>query len=143
MSNNSLFIRTKSGVANIFGGKTVLPSDELLVVLGAKGNLIAAESGEHAEELFKQVSKQMKPEKNKCFMLESGGWIHADTVGNAFISQKSGALLMTVVNSENLLAMFTPEEFNNLEGLRDAIVDALITYSEGNDLPQVNWSEYK
>lgn len=50
---------------------------------------------------------------------------------------------MTVVNSENLLAMFTPEEFNNLEGLRDAIVDALITYSEGNDLPQVNWSEYK
>ncbi|MFH4535708.1 hypothetical protein WMQ26_20830 [Vibrio diabolicus] len=143
MSNNSLFIRTKSGVANIFGGKTVLPSDELLVVLGAKGNLIAAESGEHAEELFKQVSKKMKPEKKKCFMLESGGWIHADTVGGAFISPKSGALLMTVVNSDNLLAMFTPEEFSDLEGLRDAITEALLTYSEGNDLPKIAWSDFK
>uniref|UniRef100_UPI0035C0A235 hypothetical protein n=1 Tax=Vibrio parahaemolyticus TaxID=670 RepID=UPI0035C0A235 len=136
-------VRTKLGVANIFGGKTVLPSDELLVVLGAKGNLIAAESGEHAEELFKQVSKKMKPEKNKCFMLESGGWIHADTVGGAFISPKSGALLMTVVNSDNLLAMFTPEEFSNLEGLRDAITEALLTYSEGNDLPMITWSDFK
>ncbi|HBC3361505.1 TPA: hypothetical protein ACVU5C_004504 [Vibrio parahaemolyticus] len=143
MRNNSLFIRTKSGVANIFGGKTVLPSDELLVVLGAKGNLIAAESGEHAEELFKQVSKKMQPEKNKCFMLESGGWIHVDTVGSAFISPKSGALLMTVVNSDNLLAMFTPEEFSDLEGLRDAITEALLTYSEGNDLPMITWSDFK
>lgn len=141
--SNSIFVRTKLGVANIFGGKTVLPSDELLVVLGAKGNLIAAESGEHAEELFKQVSKKMKPEKNKCFMLESGGWIHADTVGGAFISPKSGALLMTVVNSDNLLAMFTPEEFSNLEGLRDAITEALLTYSEGNDLPMITWSDFK
>ncbi len=32
MSNNSLFIRTKLGVANVFGGKTVLPSEDLLLI---------------------------------------------------------------------------------------------------------------
>ncbi|NMS37540.1 hypothetical protein HKA98_01800, partial [Vibrio parahaemolyticus] len=61
----------------------------------------------------------------------------------AFISPKSGALLMTVVNSDNLLAMFTPEEFSDLEGLRDAITEALLTYSEGNDLPKIAWSDFK
>lgn len=141
--SNSIFVRTNSGVANVFGGKTVLPSDDLLLILGGRGNLIIAETGEEADALFKQVSKKMKPEKNKCFMLESGGWIHADTVGNAFISPKSGALLMTVVNSDNLLAMFTPEEFSDLEGLRDAITDALLTYSEGDDLPKIAWSDFK
>ncbi|MBT0031460.1 hypothetical protein J4H24_19275 [Vibrio alginolyticus] len=143
MSNNSLFIRTKLGVANVFGGKTVLPSEDLLLILGARGNLIVAETGEEADALFKQVSKKVKPEKKKCFMLESGGWIHADTVGGAFISPKSGALLMTVINSDNLLAMFTPEEFSDLEGLRDAITEALLTYSEGNDLPMITWSDFK
>ncbi|HBC3521309.1 TPA: hypothetical protein ACVU5T_003396 [Vibrio parahaemolyticus] len=141
--SNSIFVRSKLGVANVFGGKTVLPSEDLLLILGARGNLIVAESGGEADALFKQVSKKMKPEKNKCFMLESGGWIHADTVGSAFISPKSGALLMTVVNSDNLLAMFTPEEFSDLEGLRDAITEALLTYSEGNDLPKIAWSDFK
>ncbi|NMS37281.1 hypothetical protein HKA98_00465, partial [Vibrio parahaemolyticus] len=71
--SNSIFVRTNSGVANVFGGKTVLPSEDLLLILGARGNLIVAETGEEADALFKQVSKKMKPEKNKCFMLESGG----------------------------------------------------------------------
>ncbi|CAK2373698.1 hypothetical protein VCRA2127O449_660002 [Vibrio crassostreae] len=39
--------------------------------------------------------------------------------------------------------MFTPEEYSDLDGLRDAIVDALIAFSEGKDLPTVNWSEYR
>ncbi|MCR9875437.1 hypothetical protein NB614_12385 [Vibrio parahaemolyticus] len=76
-------------------------------------------------------------------MLESGSWIHASAISNAFISGKSGALLITATNSDNLLAMFTPEEYSDLDGLRDAIVDALIAFSEGNDLPTVDWSEYR
>ena len=140
---NALFVKTKSGVANLANGKTVLPSDDRVVVLDKNCNLILNESGDHVGELFDKISKAVKSEKGRCLMLENGGWIHASAISNAFISGKSGALLITAMNSDNLLAMFTPEEFSDLEGLRDAIVDALIEFSEGNDMPKISWSEFK
>ncbi|OZS41528.1 hypothetical protein [Photobacterium sanguinicancri] len=140
---NALFVKTKSGVANLANGKTVLPSSDRVVVLDKNCNLILNESGDHVGKLFDKISNAVKPEKGKCLILESGGWIHASAISNAFISGKSGALLITAMNSDNLLAMFTPEEFSDLEGLRDAIVDDLIEFSEGNDMPKINWSEFK
>lgn len=140
---NALFVKTHSGVANVANGKTVLPSDGRVVVLDKNGNLILNESGEHALEVFNKISKVVKPEKGKCLILANGGWIHASAISNAFISSKSGALLVTAMGSDNLLAMFTPDEYSDLEGLRDAIVDVLISFSEGNDLPPIKWSEYQ
>ncbi|EIZ1317109.1 hypothetical protein MOU92_003889 [Vibrio parahaemolyticus] len=140
---NAMFVKTKSGVANVANGKTVLASDDRLVVLDKNCHLILNESGDQVGELFDKILKAVKPEKGKCLMLESGSWIHASAISNAFISGKSGALLITAMNSDNLLAMFTPEEYSDLDGLRDAIVDALIAFSEGSDLPTVNWSEYR
>ncbi|MGY0617134.1 hypothetical protein [Vibrio sp. FJH11] len=140
---NTIFVKTKAGVANLANGKTVLPSDDRVVVLDKNCNLILNESGDHVGELFEKVSKVVKPEQGKSLMLESGGWIHASAISNAFISSKSGALLITALNSDKLLAMFTPEEYSDLEGLRDAITEALLAFSEGNDLPTVNWAEYQ
>lgn len=140
---NTQFVKTRSGVANVANGKTILLSDGRVVVLDKNGNLILNESGENALEVFNKISKVVTPEKGNCLMLDNGGWIHASAISNAFISGKSGALLVTAMNSDNLLAMFTPEEYSDLGGLRDAIVDALISFSEGNDLPEINWSEYQ
>ncbi|HCG6983260.1 TPA: hypothetical protein NJ311_003620 [Vibrio parahaemolyticus] len=140
---NTIFVKTKSGVANLANGKTVLPSNDRVVVLDKNCNLILNESGDHVGDLFDKVLKAVKPEKGKCLMLDNGGWIHASAISNAFISGKSGALLVTAMNSDNLLAMFTPEEYSDLEGLRDAITEALLAFSEGNDLPPVNWAEYQ
>jgi hypothetical protein len=140
---STIFVKTQSGVANLANGKTVLPSEDRMVVLDKNCHLVLNETGDHVGDLFDKILKAVKPEKGKCLMLESGGWIHASAISNAFISNKSGALLITAMNSDNLLAMFTPEEYSDLDGLRDAIVDALIAFSEGNDLPSVKWSEYQ
>ncbi|MCR9875438.1 hypothetical protein NB614_12390 [Vibrio parahaemolyticus] len=60
---NAMFVKTKSGVANVANGKTVLASDDRLVVLDKNCHLILNESGDQVGELFDKILKAVKPEK--------------------------------------------------------------------------------
>ena len=62
---NAMFVKTRSGVANVANGKTVLPSDDRLLVLDKTCNLIINESGDQVSELFDKILKAVKPEKGK------------------------------------------------------------------------------
>jgi len=143
MTSKSVFVKTHSGVKNLAQGASVIGSEERVIVLGQDGNIIHYEKSATADALFERIKKSIKPSEGSTLILENGSWIHVDSIYNAFISDKSGSLLITANKDDNLLAMFTPEEFSDLEGLRDVLSDALCDYNDGQVMPKIAWSEYK
>ncbi|MBB1465791.1 hypothetical protein AB6D20_004085 [Vibrio splendidus] len=142
-TSTSVFVKTNRGVKNLALAKSVIGSDERVVVLDSNCNVMHYQKGAAAETLFEQIKKSIKPCEGATLILENGSWIHVDSISNVFISEKSGSLLITANKDDNLLTMFAADEFSDLEGLCDVLCDALCDYNDGKAVPEISWSEYK
>ncbi|MDV5170982.1 hypothetical protein [Photobacterium rosenbergii] len=141
--SKSMFFRTVNGAVNLVASETVLYDEQanILLVLGKGCSLLRYDNSDKAEDLFKQLKGKVKPEPKQCIKMENGGFINIEAIKDIRLSEKSGSLLVSGTN-DKLLHIFDAEHHTNLEGLRDVLVDGLISANDGKAMPKVDWALY-
>lgn len=137
-----LFFRTSNGIVNASAATTVVHSEGTTLLLDAKCRKIIFDNSEKSSELFDKVKARVKPSKDYAIVLEGGGFIDARVIKEAFVSPKTGHLLVIGLN-ERPLYTFDEEKYSDISGLSDAISDVLMGISDGNKVSAIEWAAYQ
>jgi hypothetical protein len=143
MSNipTPLFVRTPFGAQNVSHSTSVVFEESYLIALDSACNKVLFESTD-AVELFQRVITLVKPPENGALKLANGGFIDFNIIKSAYISPKSDNLLITGLN-DKLLCLFRPDDYSDLDRLSSAISNMLCAVSDGDEITDINWTEYK
>ncbi|MCG7584948.1 hypothetical protein [Photobacterium sp. OFAV2-7] len=142
MTNATLFIRDGQSVINAATATTATNNGDFTLLLDHKCQKLAFKQGEGAGELFERVKKAVKPNEQYALVLENGGFIDARVISTAFVSSKTGNLVVVGTN-DRPLCVFDTDTFSDLDGLADVILDALVSVGEGVNMPKIDWTSYK
>lgn len=137
-----LFIRNGNAVVNASNATTLTHNGDFTLLLDKQCQKVVFEQSENAGELFERAKKVIKPHEQYGFLLENGGFIDARVISTVFVSPKTGNLVVVGIN-ERALCILDGETFADLDGLTEAILEALVCVGEGEKFPEIDWLAYK
>ncbi|UJZ95012.1 hypothetical protein IHC87_06615 [Photobacterium damselae subsp. damselae] len=137
-----LFIRDGQSVVNASTATTLTHNGDFTLLLDSKCKKVAYISGDSASAVFEKAKKVVRVNTKYALKLENGGFIDARIISTAFVSPKTNNLVIVGIN-DRPLGIFDANEFSDLTGLTEVILDGLVSVSEGKSMPTIDWSAYK
>ena len=145
MAKQNLFFKTENGVKSINTVTSLINSGGHTVALNSTGGVVIHDNSSTSGKAFDDLKSALKGKTNKksSLALNDGGFIDINIIAEAFISPKSGSLLITSIKDGNLIYLFDSEEYPNLTGLRDVLANTLTEFDGTSALKAIDWASFQ
>jgi len=145
MANQNMFFKTENGVKSVNSATSLINSGEHTVALNNTGGVVIHDKSNTSAKIFDDLKTTLKSKINKrsSLVLNDGGFIDISIIAEAYISPKSGSLLITSIKDGNLIYLFDSEEYSNLTGLRDVLSNTLMEFDGTTALNAIDWASFQ